>query len=497
MSKKIISIDQGTTSSRAVLFNENGELLDFKQKEFKQNFPKDGWVEHDPEEIWSSVVEVTEELIKCHGLSAREIAGFGITNQRETTLLWERETGKAVYPAIVWQDRRTSNFCNTLKKDQSIYEEIQKKTGLLIDPYFSATKLSWILNNVEGARRKAENGELAFGTVDSFLVWRLTRGKNHRTDATNASRTMLFNIELNQWDKNLLSLFQIPEKVLPEVCDSSHDFGYTSLFGGGDIKIAGIAGDQQSALIGQCCFEEGETKSTYGTGCFLLVNTGNKRITSNNKLLSTIAYRIRGKVTYGVEGSIFVAGSAVQWLRDKLKFFKTALDTEEIINSRNDKSELLVVPAFTGLGAPHWDPEARGSIFGITRDTDISDITAATIESVAFQTRDLIECMQQDGVNFSELRVDGGMVSNNWFSQQLSNTLDLPVLRPKVIETTALGAAYLAGLEVGLFSDLNSLKSNWICERTFRPEIDNIEKLDRKYKRWQIAVENTKSFSDS
>ena len=365
MSKKIISIDQGTTSSRAVLFDDRGGLIDFIQKEHKQYFPKDGWVEHDPEEIWRSVAEVTGKLISRHSLNSNDIGAIGIANQRETSLLWEKKSGKVIYPAIVWQDRRTAEFCNKLKKEKGLEKKIQNKTGLLIDPYFSATKLAWILDNVDGARKKARNGDLAFGTIDSFLVWRLTEGKHHKTDATNASRTMLFNINSNCWDKELLKLLNIPEQVLPEVCDNVYDFGNTNLFTG-SLKIGGIAGDQQSALIGQCCFNTGEAKSTFGTGCFLLLNTGSNKITSKNKLLSTIAYRFNDKITYGLEGSIFVAGSAVQWIRDELKFIKTAKETEEVVKNRDPNSRVIVVPAFTGLGAPHWDPNARGSIFGLT-----------------------------------------------------------------------------------------------------------------------------------
>ena len=491
MSKKIISLDQGTTSSRAVLFDERCNFINFEQREFKQYFPADGWVEHDPEEIWKSVVEVMDKLIKKNSLKPNDIAVVGITNQRETTVLWDKKTGKAIYPAIVWQDRRTSEFCDVLKREKGLEEEIQKKTGLLIDPYFSATKLAWILDNVDQARKKAEKGELAFGTIDSFLIWRLTEGKCHKTDATNASRTMLFDIESHCWESDLLRLLNIPEKILPEVCDSSHDYGETSLFGG-NLKIGGVAGDQQAALVGQCCFNPGEAKSTYGTGCFLLLNTGTEKLTSANKLLSTIAYRINGKTTYGLEGSIFVAGSAVQWIRDGLKFFKNASETEEIVKNRNPDSNVLVVPAFTGLGAPHWDPNARGSIFGLTRDTDIADITAATLESIAFQTRDLIEAMEKDGASFSELRVDGGMVVNDWFSQQLSNVLNLTVLRPKVIETTALGAAYLASLNAGLCPDLESLSSRWSADKNFEPEKEEVADLDRRYKTWLSAVERTK-----
>ena len=491
MSKKVIAIDQGTTSSRAILFDEKNNLLDFEQKEFNQYFPNDGWVEHDPEEIWKSVFDVTDKLLKKHSVKPSDLAAIGITNQRETTVVWDKKSGKAIYPAIVWQDRRTSDLCDGLRKEAGTELKIQQKTGLLVDPYFSATKLAWILDNVTGARKKAENGELAFGTIDSFLVWRLTEGREHKTDATNASRTMLFNIDSHCWDDELLDFLKIPRKILPEVCDSVHDYGDTTLFGG-NLKIGGIAGDQQSALIGQCCFNPGEAKSTYGTGCFLLLNTGDKRIFSRNRLLSTIAYRLDGKTTYGLEGSIFVAGSAIQWLRDELNFFESAKDSEEIISHRNVKSKVLVVPAFTGLGAPHWDPESRGSIFGLTRDTSIADLTAATLESIAFQTKDLIGAMENDGANFSDLRVDGGMVANNWFSQQLANILNIDVLRPKVIETTALGASYLASMKAGLCPNIESLSSSWVSEKTFYSEEKEIKILQEKYRIWLSAVERTK-----
>ena len=491
MSKKVIAIDQGTTSSRAILFDEKNNLLDFEQKEFNQYFPNDGWVEHDPEEIWKSVFDVTDKLLKKHSVKPSDLAAIGITNQRETTVVWDKKSGKAIYPAIVWQDRRTSDLCDGLRKEAGTELKIQQKTGLLVDPYFSATKLAWILDNVTGARKKAENGELAFGTIDSFLVWRLTEGREHKTDATNASRTMLFNIDSHCWDDELLDFLKIPRKILPEVCDSVHDYGDTTLFGG-NLKIGGIAGDQQSALIGQCCFNPGEAKSTYGTGCFLLLNTGDKRIFSANRLLSTIAYRLDGKTTYGLEGSIFVAGSAIQWLRDELNFFESAKDSEEIISHRNVKSKVLVVPAFTGLGAPHWDPESRGSIFGLTRDTSIADLTAATLESIAFQTKDLIGAMENDGANFSDLRVDGGMVANNWFSQQLANILNIDVLRPKVIETTALGASYLASMKAGLCPNIESLSSSWVSEKTFYSEEKEIKILQEKYRIWLSAVERTK-----
>lgn len=495
MSKKIISIDQGTTSSRAVLFDENCNLVDFTQKEITQYYPSEGWVEHDPEEIWKSVLEVTNEIIVKHNISYSDVGAIGITNQRETTLLWDKRTGRPVYPAIVWQDRRTSLLCEKLKED-GLAETIQDKTGLLIDPYFSATKLAWILDHVEGVRKKAVNGDLAFGTVDTFLLWNLTEGRQHKTDATNASRTLLFNINDNKWDPDLLKLFNIPKKILPEVCDNIHEYGETRLFGG-SLKIGGIAGDQQAALIGQGCFEPGEAKSTYGTGCFLLLNTGNKKINSENNLLSTICYRIEGQTTYGLEGSIFVAGSAIQWLRDSLKLFESASDTEEIIKARHKDSKLLVVPAFTGLGAPHWDPEARGSIFGLTRDSGIPELTAATLESIAFQTRDLAGAMLKDGANITELRIDGGMAANSWFAQQLANTLNISVLKPKVIETTALGAAFLAGLQAGFFPNLESLRATLSCEKIFQPEKEKISAIGRKYKTWLSAVDRTKGLFNS
>ena len=453
MSKKIISIDQGTTSSRAVIFSDKGELIGFEQLEFKQFFPNDGWVEHDPEEIWLSVVEVLNLSIKRFNLSASDIASIGITNQRETVVIWDKKSGKPIYNAIVWQDRRTSDFCDSLKDSQDL---IQQKTGLTMDPYFSASKVNWILDQVNGARQRAENGELLFGTIDSFLIWKLTEGRDHKTDVSNASRTMLYNIETNEWDEELLSLFKVPSNLLPTVCDNAYDFGYTELLGG-KVSIGGVAGDQQSALIGQCCFEIGEVKSTYGTGCFMMINTGNEIIKSSNKLLSTIAYRLEGKTTYALEGSIFVAGSAIQWLRDGLNFFENVSESEDLALQAKDNSKVLVVPALTGLGAPYWDADARGAIFGLTRDTGIPEITKAVLESVVYQTKDLLEAMKNDNASFNSLKIDGGMVANNWFSQELSNVLQVKVSRPSVIETTSLGAAYLAGLHAGVFDTLSSL----------------------------------------
>ena len=479
MSKKIITIDQGTTSSRAVIFSDKGELIGFEQLEFKQFFPNDGWVEHDPEEIWLSVVEVLNLSIKRFNLSASDIASIGITNQRETVVIWDKKTGKPIYNAIVWQDRRTSDFCDSLKDSQDL---IQQKTGLTMDPYFSASKVNWILDQVNGARQRAENGELLFGTIDSFLIWKLTEGRDHKTDVSNASRTMLYNIETNEWDEELLSLFKVPSNLLPTVCDNAYDFGYTELLGG-KISIGGVAGDQQSALIGQCCFEIGEVKSTYGTGCFMMINTGNEIIQSSNKLLSTIAYRLEGKTTYALEGSIFVAGAAIQWLRDGLNFFENASESEDLALQAKDNSKVLVIPALTGLGAPYWDADARGAIFGLTRDTGISEITKAVLESVVYQTKDLLEAMKNDNASFNSLKIDGGMVANNWFSQELSNVLQVKVSRPKVIETTSLGAAYLAGLHAGVFDTLTSLKENWSIDKDFEPQNSR-----NRYLEWKEAV---------
>ncbi len=479
MSKRIISIDQGTTSSRAVVFSDKGELIGFEQLEFKQFFPNDGWVEHDPEEIWLSVVEVLNLSIKRFNLSSSDIASIGITNQRETVVIWDKKTGKPIYNAIVWQDRRTSDFCDSLKDSEDL---IQQKTGLTMDPYFSASKVNWILDQVNGARQRAENGELLFGTIDSFLIWKLTKGRDHKTDVSNASRTMLYNIETNKWDEELLSLFNIPSNLLPTVCDNAYDFGYTELLGG-KVSIGGVAGDQQSALIGQCCFEVGEVKSTYGTGCFMMINTGNEIIKSSNKLLSTIAYRLEGKTTYALEGSIFVAGSAIQWLRDGLNFFENASESEDLALQAKDNSRIVVVPALTGLGAPYWDADARGAIFGLTRDTGIPEITKAVLESVVYQTKDLLEAMKNDNASFNSLKIDGGMVANNWFSQELSNVLQVKVSRPKIIETTSLGAAYLAGLHAGLFDTLSSLKENWSIDKEFEPQ-----KSSNGYLEWKEAV---------
>ncbi len=480
MKEKIIAIDQGTSSTRAVLYDAKGKLLDAAQEEFQQFFPQEGWVEHNPELIWESVLSTLTTLTKKNNLTSSDIASIGITNQRETTIVWNRKTGEPISNAIVWQDRRTAEFCKSLSGEE---KSVQEKTGLTLDPYFSATKLHWLLNNIEGAKELAINGDLLFGTVDTYLIWKLTEGRSFKTDVTNASRTMLFNIKEQEWDEDLLNLFQVPKKMLPEVCDNVHNFGFTSILGG-EITIGGVAGDQQAALIGQCCFDPGEVKSTYGTGCFMIVNTGEHILTSENKLLSTIGYRINGEITYALEGSIFVAGSAVQWLRDGLNFFKDSSETESLAKDASTDSNVLVVPALTGLGAPYWDAEARGAIFGLTRDTNIADITKATLESIIFLSKDLLEAMKKDNANFNSLMVDGGMVANNWFCQQLSNILEVQVRRPKIIETTSLGAGYLAGLHAGVFENIDSLKSYKQIDETFNPL-----KESNRYKEWKGAVE--------
>ena len=488
MAKPILAIDQGTTSSRAILFSASGRPEHVAQQEFVQHFPNDGWVEHDGEEIWSSTLAVCREVLEKAGISASEVAGIGITNQRETTLVWDAASGELLYRAIVWQDRRTASYCAELKA-AGHEAMISERTGLLIDPYFSATKLRWILDNVPGARARAERNELRFGTVDCFLLWRLTGGKVHRTDATNASRTMLFNIHTQQWDDDLLQLLDIPASLLPEVMDSAADFGQTAPeVLGASIPVCGIAGDQQAALIGQACFEPGMVKSTYGTGCFMVMNTGSTPIRSQNRLLTTVGYRLNGQTSYALEGSIFVAGAAIQWLRDGLKLIQHAGETEALARQAGEHTGVYLVPAFTGLGAPYWDPTARGAIFGLTRDTGIAQIVAAGLQSVCFQTRDLLEAMQADGAqSTAALRVDGGMVINNWVVQELANILGVTVDRPQVTETTALGAAYLAGLQLGIFKDLDDIASHWACERTFAPEMAETQR-DTLYEGWLDAI---------
>ncbi|MEH6629766.1 MAG: glycerol kinase GlpK [Halopseudomonas aestusnigri] len=488
--KYILSIDQGTTSSRAIVFDSKGSNLAKSQEEFPQIFPNDGWVEHDPETIWSSTLNVCSSAIKGAKNQGISVSTIGITNQRETTIVWDRATGDPIYNAIVWQDRRTADLCAKLKGD-GLENMVTAKTGLLLDPYFSATKISWILDNVEGARAKAERGELAFGTVDSFLLWRLTGGKEHATDVTNASRTMIFDIHNLIWDDDLLKLFNIPASMLPEVKECAADFGLTNpaLFGTA-IPIQGIAGDQQAASIGQTCFEPGDIKSTYGTGCFVLLNTGEKPLSSKNRLLTTIGYRINGKTSYAIEGAIFVSGAAVQWLRDGLKIIQSADETEALASSIPDNKGVYLVPAFTGLGAPYWDPHARGSIFGLTRDSGPAEIVRATLEAVCYQTRDLFEAMADDGMTPNALRVDGGMVANDWVMQFLSDTLNLQVNRPAVAETTALGAAYLAGLQHGIYSSLDDIKQNWALDRRFEPEMTE-ETRRKNLQGWDLAVKRT------
>jgi len=488
MSQYLLSIDQGTTSSRAIVFDQQGTIVTSAQKEFTQFFPDDGWVEHDVEEIWETTLAVCREALKNAQLDASAIAGIGITNQRETTIVWERDTGKPIHKAIVWQDRRTSALCMELKQ-QGHEQRVQDATGLLIDPYFSATKVAWILDHVEGARARAEQGELAFGTVDSFLLWRLTGGASHKTDATNASRTMLFNIHSQQWDDEMLELFRVPRALMPEVEDCAAHFGDTDPeWLGASVPVAGIAGDQQAALIGQACFEPGMIKSTYGTGCFMILNTGKEALASQNRLLTTVGYRLNGEVTYALEGSIFIAGAAIQWLRDGIALISNAKETEAMAQEVGVEHGVYMVPAFTGLGAPYWDPAARGALFGLTRDTGIKDIVTAGLQSVAYQTKDLTHAMEADGAGQPKtLRVDGGMVANNWVVQFLSDILDVNVDRPAVIETTALGVAYLAGLQVGIYPSLEEIASLWHCERHFTPAM-NDDLRDDLYQGWVKAV---------
>jgi len=474
------------------MFNEASEVLAVAQQEFPQHFPQDGWVEHDPEDIWSSTLAVTRQAIAEAGIDAAQVTAIGITNQRETTVIWDRVTGEPIHNAIVWQDRRTADYCES-QRAAGLETLVTAKTGLLLDPYFSATKVKWLLDNVAGARVRAERGELAFGTIDSFLLWRLTGGQSHKTDATNASRTMLFNIHDQTWDAELLAELDIPAALLPQVEDSAADFGMAqaSLFGAA-IPIAGMAGDQQAALIGQCCFEDGMTKSTYGTGCFVIMNTGSLAVKSTSKLLTTVAYRLNGQVTYGLEGSIFIAGAAVQWLRDGLGLIKHAAETEAIATAHPDARGVYLVPAFTGLGAPYWDASARGAILGLTRDTGIADIVTATLQSVCYQTRDLMDAMAGDGVKPTALRVDGGMVANDWIAQCLADLVLIPVVRPRVTETTALGAAYLAGLQSGVFASTSVLAEQWRQEQEFLPQMPEAQSM-ALYEGWQAAVARVRS----
>ncbi|MCO6563943.1 MAG: glycerol kinase GlpK [Apibacter sp.] len=494
--KFILALDQGTTSSRAILFNHGGEIVSVAQKDFTQYFPKPGLVEHHPEEIWSSQMSVAAEAIAKKGISGLDIAAIGITNQRETTIVWDRETSETIYNAIVWQDRRTSKYCDELK-EQGLTDMIREKTGLILDAYFSGTKLKWILDNVPGAREKAEQGKLCFGTVDTWLVWKLTRGKMHVTDVSNASRTLLFNIHTLEWDEDLLKLFNIPKSMLPEVKQSSEIFGETSttLFST-KIPISGIAGDQQAALFGQLCTNKGMAKNTYGTGCFLLLNTGEKAVLSKNNLLTTIAWKINGKTYYALEGSVFVGGAAVQWLRDGAKIVKTSPDTENLAKTVPDNGGVYFVPALTGLGAPYWDPYARGGILGITRGTTDGHIARATLEGIAYQVYDLIKAMEADsGVQEIELRVDGGACSNNLMMQFQADIFGFNVIRPKTLETTALGAAYLAGLAVGYWSSIDELQAQRSVDRVFTPEMDK-EKAEHYVKGWKRAVSRVLNWVD-
>ena len=490
MKKFIVSIDAGTTSNRSILFDLRGKPIFSSQKEFTQYFPKSGWVEHNPEEIWRTTVKTLKEVIKKAKKLKGKILSIGITNQRETTVLWDKKTGKTVYNAIVWQDRRQEVYCKKLRK-QNKENIIFNKKGLLIDSYFSGTKIKWILDNVPKAKKLMSKKQLLFGTIDSFLIWRLTKGAVHATDATNASRTMIFNISSNKWDDAILNILKIKKHILPKVKDCADDYGFThSSITGKSIPINGVVGDQQSAAIGQCCFEPGSLKSTYGTGAFVLLNTGHKKIYSTNRLLTTIAYRIKGKTTYAMEGSIFIAGAGVQWLRDRMKFFKKASETEKIIKSLKDNNGIYLVPAFTGLGAPHWNANSRGVLSGITRDTSPKEIIRATIESVAYQTYDLFEAMKHDGLRPRLVKVDGGMVMNNWFSQFLSDIVKVKVLRPEVQETTAAGAAFMAGLKIGVYKSLKDISKNWHLNKKFYPRMKNINRT-KLIKGWSKAIERT------
>lgn len=493
MAGYILAIDQGTTSSRVIIFDKLGKPITTAQQEIIQYFPRDGWVEHEPHELWDKTIELIHQALRQANLTAKDLIGIGITNQRETTIVWDADTGKAIYPAIVWQDRRTADYCAELK-NQNLESLVSDKTGLLIDPYFSATKIRWILENVAHAREMANQGKLKFGTVDSFLLWHLTAGKSHYTDATNAARTLLFNIHSQQWDEELLALFNIPKALLPEVLDCAASFGYTNqqLFDMA-VPILAIAGDQQAALIGQACFKEGMVKSTYGTGCFMIKNTGKQPVKSRNRLLSTIAYRLKGKATYATEGSIFVAGATIQWLRDGLQLINSAEDTELIAQATADTKGVYLVPAFTGLGAPYWDPKARGAIFGLTRDTGIEEIVTAGLESVCYQTCDLLMTMQEDDAKqVTDLRVDGGMVVNNWLMQFLADILHVSVKRPEVSETTALGVAWLVGLQAGIYKDLDEIASYWHLQQDFAPNM-SLEKRGQLYKGWLQAVARVRS----
>lgn len=486
MTKYIMAIDQGTTSTRAILFDDKGKITGISQKELTLFYPENGWVEQSADDIWEDTQYVCRGVLNQVGITAADVAAIGITNQRETTVVWDRDTGAVLYHAIVWQDRRTADICDALRS-AGHEKTFADKTGLLLDAYFSGTKVKWILDNVDGARVRAEAGKLAFGTIDCFLLWRLTDGAVHATDITNACRTLMYNITTQDWDDELLGLLDIPRSMLPEVKDNSTEFGRTMLLGA-PVPVTGMAGDQQAALVGQACFEPGMVKSTYGTGCFALMNIGETFKPSKNRLLTTVAYRLDGKICYALEGSIFVAGAAIQWLRDGLGILKSAAETEAIATSVESNNGVYLVPAFTGLGAPYWNPHARASITGLTRGATAAHIVRAGLEAQAYQTEDLMQAMQEDaGKPFTEIRVDGGMVKNNWVCQFIADMTAKPVLRPEIIETTALGAAYLAGLHVGIFKTVDDIAAAWTCEHTFTPEMDEAQRT-KLYAGWQKAV---------
>ena len=490
MKKFLVAIDQGTTSTRVILFDVKGNVKFTSQFEFKQYFPKNGWVEHNPNEIWLTTLKALKKVIKKASQLKGNILSIGITNQRETTILWNKKTGKPIYNAIVWQDRRTQTYCEKLKKRK--YEKsFRKKTGLFIDPYFSATKIKWILENVKESNKLLKSNNLLFGTVDTFLIWKLTKGKKHLTESTNASRTMLFNINNNKWDKEILKKLNISKNILPEVKNSADNFGITNKkVVGKAIPISAVLGDQQAAAVGQACFEKGSIKSTYGTGAFVIMNTGSKKIYSNNKLLTTICYRLNGKNTYALEGSIFIAGAGVQWLRDKVKLINNAYETEKIAKSKKNNDGVYVVPAFSGMGAPYWRPDARGLITGLTRNSDWKDLVRAVVESVAYQSYDLFNSMRKDGLKPKIVKVDGGMVANNWFSQFLSDIINLNVTRPKILETTALGVALFAGYQIGEFNSLNEIKLKWKKDKVFSPKL-NKSMRNNLLKGWKLAIRKT------
>lgn len=496
MSKFILAFDQGTTSSRAIIFDKKGDIVSVAQKEFTQIFPQPGWVEHDPNEIWSTQLGVATEAILKAGLTVYDIAGIGITNQRETAVVWDRNTSQPIYNAIVWQDRRTAAYCDELKKDGSA-AVIKERSGLVTDAYFSATKVKWILDNVPGAKAKADKGELCFGTIDSWLLWKLTNGKVHATDVTNACRTMLFNIHTMQWDADLLKIFGIPESMLPKVCSSSEIYGHTQhLLTAADIPICGIAGDQQAALFGQMCIHPGMVKNTYGTGCFMLMNTGTKPVPSNNNLLTTVAWKIGDEVQYALEGSVFIAGAVVQWLRDGLKLIQTSGDVEALSLKAEDNGGVYMVPAFTGLGAPYWNQHARGMIVGLTRGSTDAHIARAAVESIAYQTMDVLKAMEADaGLAIKEVRVDGGATVNNYLMQFQADILNTTVIRPQITETTALGAAYLAGLAVGFWSDTNEVEAYWQKGRAFEAAM-NEETRTSHQKSWKKAIRAAQAWAE-